>query len=374
MATNPLPTHTLSGGHGKALNQEGQVPEDRHPDASVWGVPPTPMREPLREPVRVGERETVSVVTHAVGPVVPSTALQAFASRLNDGPEDAIPERDQMILTSIVLLRLLSYTQLHRLLFADRDRSAVRHRMSALAKVGAVARWDRTRSTQVAERYALPTAATLDRALAAIKRRVAGTSSETLVTRMLPKVRRPLALETGKDPKWLQHQREVNDLVVSIAAVRNLSWASTWEAPFVTRAGIVDLPQPDYVLIEEAERVPFLTFGEHDRGSEPVERFIARKIVPYTDLVRFPEVLMEYCGVSAFRIDVSVLDVPRQQPMRRLHELLEAAARSGHPEIFRFTLAGWLAAHPARPTWFAVGQPPQSQSLSWEDHQSDAAA
>ncbi|MFZ2492850.1 MAG: hypothetical protein WA208_15315 [Thermoanaerobaculia bacterium] len=99
----------------------------------------------------------------------------------------------------------------------------------------------------------------------------------------------PLVRTPARDPKWLQLQREVNDLVISIAAARPLSWASTRDAPFVSKAGIVDLPQPDYVLIEGAAGVASeLVFGEHDRGNEAVERFIARKIVPYVDLVRFP--------------------------------------------------------------------------------------
>ncbi|MFZ2492854.1 MAG: replication-relaxation family protein [Thermoanaerobaculia bacterium] len=283
--------------------------------------------------------------------------------------DSVIPERDRSMLAALVLLRLLSYDQLHRLLFAERDRSALRHRLAALAKGGWVARWDRARTATRAERYALPTAQTLDAAIAAIRLRADGTTFGALVAQMLPKVRRPLVLAAARDPKWLQHQREVNDLVISIAAVRPLSWVSTWDAPFVSKAGIVDLPQPDYVLIEDAGGgAAELVFGEHDRGNEPIERFIARKILPYTDLLRFPEVLREFCAVDAFRVDVSVLDAPRQRPIRRLTELLEAAAASVHPELFRFTLAGWLAANPKDPTWFTPANPPQSESVAWEDH------
>lgn len=354
------PSREPADGPEQSMNQEDEPAHEARPDAIVRGVRHTRPREPEREARREAWR--------AVGPAVPDDARQAFALPWTQRPDEALPERDQTILTAVVLLRLLSYNQLHRLLFAGRDRSALRHRVNALATRGWLARWDRPRTPATSERYALPTPQTLDRALAAIRRKTDGTVHAPLVAHMLPKVRRPLSLAAANDPKWLQHQREVNDLVISIAATRRLTWASSWEAPFASKAGIVDLPQPDYVLVEEHDGGPFLTFGEHDRGNEPVDRFLTRKISAYCDLVRFPEALAEHCGIGKFRVDVSVLDVPRQRPVRRLIELLDAAASSSHPELFRFTLGGWLSAHPENPTWFSSTNPPQSESPGWDDH------
>ena len=344
-ATTPAPSN----------NHDNDTLQPAHPDAIVRGVAPEGSREPEREPLR------------AVLPVVPMDRRTPFVFPWNDAGS-TIPERDRSVLAALVLLRLLSYDQLHRLLFAERDRSALRHRLAALAKGGWIARWDRARTTTRAERYALPTAQTLDAAIAAIRLRADGTTFGALVAQMLPKVRRPLVLAAVRDPKWLQHQREVNDLVISIVATRSIAWASTWDAPFASKAGIVDLPQPDYVLVERHGGTSELVFGEHDRGNEPVDRFIARKIGPYVNLLRFPEVLREHCGTGTFRVDVSVLDARAQRPIRRLMELLDAAAASEHPQLFRFTLAGWLAAHPEDPTWFTAANPPQSESVAWDDH------
>lgn len=349
------PTRTPRPTPAPSNNHDDERCETPHPDASVRGETPEGLREPEREPLR------------AVLPAVPMDRRMPFVFPWND-TGSTIPDRDRSVLAALVLLRLLSYDQLHRLLFSERDRSALRHRLAALAKSGWIVRWDRARTATRAERYALPTAHTLDAAIAAIRLRADGTAFGALVAQMLPKVRRPLVLAAARDPKWLQHQREVNDLVISIVAVRSIAWASTWDAPFASKAGIVDLPQPDYVLVERHDRTSELVFGEHDRGNEPVERFIARKIVPYVDLVRFPEVLREHCGTDSFRVDVSVLDAPRQRPVRRLMELLDAAAGSEHPELFRFTLAGWLATHPADPTWFTGANPPRSESLAWDEH------
>ena len=349
------PTRTPRPTPAPSNNHADERCETPHPDANVRGVTPEGLREPEREPHR------------AVLPTVPMDRRTLFVFPWNDAGS-TIPERDRSVLAALVLLRLLSYDQLHRLLFAERDRSALRHRLAALAKSGWIARWDRARTATRAERYALPTAQTLDAAIAAIHLRADGTTFGALVAQMLPKVRRPLVLAAAHDPKWLQHQREVNDLVISIVAARSIAWASTWDASFASKAGIVDLPQPDYVLIERHGGTSELVFGEHDRGNEPVDRFIARKIVPYVDLVRFPEVLREQCGADTFRVDVSVLDARTQHPIRRLMELLDAAAASEHPELFRFTLAGWLAAHPEDPMWFTAANPPRSKSVSREEH------
>jgi hypothetical protein len=190
---------------------------------------------------------------------------------------------------------------------------------------------------------------------------------------MLPRSgRKPLTLGDGTIKKWLPHQREVNNLVTSIATSRGrrVLWASSWDCPFPSRAGMFTLPQPDYVLIEEREGVRRLIFGEHDRGTEPVERFIARKVELYSALARFPEACQKYFGLRSFEVHVSVIDTRTTAPIERLRLLQTAANTSAAPDIFRFTLGGWLFAYPDKAIWFASGQSPTNDSVRWQDFDS----
>jgi hypothetical protein len=128
------------------------------------------------------------------------------------------------------------------------------------------------------------------------------------------------------------------------------------------------MPQPDYVLVEEVDGVPHLVFGEHDRGHEPVDRFVARKIALYSALADFPEVCEQQFGIATFRVDVTVIDQVRRAPIARLRSLLETARSSIRPDIFRFTLGGWLYAYPDAPTWFDVSCPPAHESTGIQHH------
>jgi hypothetical protein len=187
---------------------------------------------------------------------------------------------------------------------------------------------------------------------------------------MIPRSqRRPLELASCT-PKWLPHQREVNHLVTSIATSpeRRVLWASSWDCPFPSRAGVFVLPQPDYVLVEEVDGAPRLVFGEHDRGSEPLDRFAARKVALYSALAEFPDVCEQQFGIAAFRVHVTVTDPLRRAPMVRLHALLEAARSAERPDIFRFTLGGWLHAYPAAPIWFGAGHSPETASAARAAH------
>jgi hypothetical protein len=127
------------------------------------------------------------------------------------------------------------------------------------------------------------------------------------------------------------------------------------------------LPQPDYVLIEERDGVPRMIFGEHDRGTEPVERFIARKVALYSALARFPEACQQYFGLRSFEVHVSVIDTLKRAPIERLRALQTAAGKSAAPDIFRFTLGGWLFAFPDQPIWFDSQQAPATESVRWQD-------
>jgi hypothetical protein len=124
------------------------------------------------------------------------------------------------------------------------------------------------------------------------------------------------------------------------------------------------MPQPDYVLVDEVDGVPQLVFGEHDRGHEPLDRFAARKIALYSALAEFPEVCEQQFGIATFQVDVTVIDQVRRAPIARLRSLLEAARASIRPDIFRFTLGGWLYAYPEAPTWFDMSRAPTRDSVA----------
>jgi hypothetical protein len=171
-------------------------------------------------------------------------------------------------------------------------------------------------------------------------------------------------------PKWLAHQREVNHLVTSIATApeRRIVWASSWDCPFPSRFGMFTLPQPDYVLVEDCGGMPRLLFGEHDRASEPVDRFVARKVALYSALAAFPEVCEQLFGIRSFVVHVTTIDPISQRPIARLRALMEATRTYGAPDIFRFTLGGWLFVNPAAPIWFPASGTPAMESPSWSDH------
>jgi hypothetical protein len=73
-------------------------------------------------------------------------------------------------------------------------------------------------------------------------------------------------------------------------------------------------------------------------------------------------------GIATFRVDVTVIDPLRQLPIARLRSLIDAARSSMRPDIFRFTLGGWLYAYPAAAIWFRTDNPPQSDSVARSDH------
>jgi hypothetical protein len=162
----------------------------------------------------------------------------------------------------------------------------------------------------------------------------------------------------------------VNHLVTSIRSdpMRHILWASSWDCPFPSRLGMFVLPQPDYVLVEEVDGNPRLIFGEHDRGSEPPERFLARKVKLYSALAAYPDVCAREFGIPTFQVHVSVIDPIRRAPIARLRSLLDLARSSDAAAIFRFTLGGWLFASPSQPVWFTTERPPVRDAVAWGEH------
>ena len=292
---------------------------------------------------------------------------QAPASAAPDLDVARLTARDIDVMRHLIRLRLLRYDQLHRLAFADVDRSIARRRIRHLARSGWLVTWEAPSRRGGHARYAHPSADALRALLPTL---VPDASWASLIARMVPRTqRRPLELGSSA-PKWLPHQREVNHLVTSIATApeRRILWGSSWDCPFPSRAGTFTLPQPDYVLVEEVDGAPQLVFGEHDRGSEPLDRFTARKLALYSALAEFPDVCAQQFGLPSFRVHVSVIDPLRRAPMARLRALLEAARSADRPDVFRFTLGGWLYASPAAPIWFSADRPPQCDSVASRDH------
>jgi hypothetical protein len=253
--------------------------------------------------------------------------------------------------------------------FPGTDPSFARRRIRALADQGWLTTWERPTRAGGHDRYALPTAEAIRHELASIPR---DARWSPLVDCMLPRTKRAaLHLAPGATPKWLAHQREVNHLVTRIATrpSRTILWASSWDAPFPSTLGMFTAPQPDYVLVEEgAGGAPRLVFGEHDRASEPVDRFVARKVALYTALATFPDACEQFFGVREFGVQVSVVDPLRHAPLSRLRALLEATRAHGGPDIFRFTLGGWLFGYPEAAIWCSTARAPIGDSPAWRDH------
>jgi hypothetical protein len=268
---------------------------------------------------------------------------------------------------------VLTYDQLHRLAFASSDHSITRRRIRHLARTGWLSTWEAPSLRGGHRRYAHPSA---DAIRTMLPRLAADAAWAPLIRRMVPRSqRRPLILG-DRAPKWLAHQREVNHLVTSMVTSpeRRILWASSWDCPFPSRVSMFTLPQPDYVLVEEVDGVPQLVFGEHDRGHEPLDRFVARKIALYSALAEFPEVCEQQFGIATFRVDVTAIDPLRRAPIARLRSLIDAAKSSMRPDIFRFTLGGWLYADPSAAIWFSTDGPPQSDSVACSDHAASLGA
>lgn len=317
-----------------------------------------------------GDPDAFGTVDETIGDRDGVQDLAATASQsVPNATSIALSARDEALLRHVVLLRLLTYSQIHRLLFSSTDPSFSRRRIRALTRAGWLSMWEPASPTGGHVRYAHPTQRTLRRILPAFE--TSHTPWAKIVSLMLPRTkRRPLQLTEATIPKWLAHQREVNHLVASITTApgRRILWASSWDSPFPPRLGMFAAPQPDYVIVEEVDGEPELVFGEHDRASESIDRFIARKIALYSALAKFPEACEQHFGVRRFRVQITAIDPYRRAPIQRMRELIDATRRHGGPDVYRFTLGGWLFAYPNDPIWFSTAQIPSTASVALTDH------
>jgi hypothetical protein len=283
-----------------------------------------------------------------------------------------LQSRDREAVRALVQLRVLTYNQLRALSYPSAHPSVTRRRVQQLVREGVLTVWESPARSGGHTRYALPTTSAVRAISAALVRETAAEPFAPLIRLMLPQTaKRALRLSGRTRPNWLAHQMEINTLVLRLRETTRLRWMSSWDCPFPSRLASFDLPQPDYVVIEEHAEGPRLVLGEHDRGSEPVERFVARKVLLYAALAAFPDACEHHFGVRAFTVRISVTDPVHGAPMRRLRDLLEATRRAGGAEVanlFRFTLAGWLHAFPHEPIWFDSTDELPHMSVRWQEH------
>jgi hypothetical protein len=349
------------------------TPDSNIPTASPFDDPPEDINsKDVSEQKRHADAKVI--VTHAQGvqarlldtvrdtPHPPLGVLHALP------PLTGLTHRDSTVIYLVVLFRLLTHRQLKELAFPHQNPSVVRRCASRLEAMGWVARWDAAKERGGLERYLHPTPKALAGAFGQFTASTASEPWAPLVPLMQPEKRRPLVLAPGARPKWLAHQREANSLVVRriVSGAHPVAWASTWDSPFPTSFSIVKLPQPDYVLVDTRGGVPHLVFGEHDRGTERIETFVARKVDLYASLAMFPELCEQMFGLRTFEVRVSVIDVRSQKPIARVRALADAAAPMGAPMLF--TLGGWLHAYPDQAIWFTRETLPTIDSVRREDH------
>jgi hypothetical protein len=276
--------------------------------------------------------------------------------------------RDAALLLLIVQLRVASIQQLAKVAFPNVSIVVARRRIRALQRDGWVRTWDRPVPSGGAPRYVYPTSKALRWAFLRLLELARGSAAERLVRLMIPdSTKRLVQLGDGVEPQWFAHQDEINRLVISRlhAAGERMVWASAWDCPFPDRLNGLKAPQPDYVLVTSDERaVPVLTFGEHDRATEPIARW-NEKLAAYAFARELSEDLF---GHSTFMVDVSVVDPVGRNPLRRIKAIAEAARASGCLGFVRLTLGGWLHGLAQEPIWFSEGAVPEVLSLKPGDH------
>lgn len=334
------------GARANAITHEYALPTPPHADAIATVANSLPVRDTDRD-TRATKPQGVANVEH-------------------------LSERDRFALRTLVQLRLLTYHQLRLAAYSAAHPSVTRRRVAQLAQRGLVSTWESPSRAGGHTRYAIPTPFAVRAVTATLERDTRHAPFAPLVQLMLPSTaRRALTLAAGSRPNWLTHQTEVNTLVLRLASAQRLAWISTWDCPFPSRVASFELPQPDYVYVESRVNGPQLVFGEHDRGSEPTERFIARKALAYAALAAFPDACARFFGVPTFSVQITITDPLHRTPMHRLRELLVATRSAVGPDmagLFSFTLAGWLHAAPADAIWLAAHDDVPHQSLNWQDH------
>jgi hypothetical protein len=276
--------------------------------------------------------------------------------------------RDAALLLLIVRLRIASIQQLAQAAFSSVSIVVARRRLRALQHDGWIRVWDRPVASGGAPRYVYPTAKALGWAYPRLIELTRGTAAEQLVRLMIPdSAKRLTQLESGSEPQWFAHQDEINRLVLSRLRVagHKLLWASSWDCPFPDQLNGLKAPQPDYVLVTLPDgRPPLLTFGEHDRATEPMTRWL-EKLAAYAAAREMSE---ELFGHAEFTIEVTVTDPLRRSPHRRVREILDAVRASECHRFVHVTLAGWAHAFPAGRIWFSAKNAPAHDALNPAGH------
>ncbi|MCG3193071.1 MAG: hypothetical protein DIJKHBIC_02320 [Thermoanaerobaculia bacterium] len=236
-------------------------------------------------------------------------------------------------------MRLLSLPQLQRLVFAGRHRTRLSYRLSALARQGWIRLWEEPLIRGGRPRYVVPTLAGLRFGLAQLERSQQPFRHAQLLATMLRNDRRlPIPLTDGVTPAFLNHQREVNDILISLGSSQGstVTWASSWHRPFPNSFHGLRLPQPDFVVVVAEGDERSLILGEHDRGHESLAHFAEAKITRYRDLARQAAVLKELTGFDAFTVLVTVNDALAKNSEARIEKLRRAALEGFAANLFSF--------------------------------------
>ena len=278
--------------------------------------------------------------------------------------------RDREALLCLGLFRVLSFSQFRRLVFPDRDRAVASRSLKRLLNADSVTTWDEPVVRGGSPRYILPTAAGLRWALTEL-RVSADAPIRQLVDAMLPAShRRPLTFLRGRQPPFLEHQKECTNLAAALceSSTSTVAWISTWDRPFPNAIGGVAMPQPDFVLVLKRGSSYELVFGEHDRGHESLAHFAQAKVRRYAQLAHLPVFCRDAFGFETFRVWVTVLDAAHQRPLNRLRALVDLARAGGAADLMAFSLAGWVHAFADHPLWFEGGLMPTHDALAHARH------
>jgi len=247
------------------------------------------------------------------------------------------------------MFRFLSYDQLQKLFFENRDSSALRRRLGQLDRQGWLSRWYDPIPAGGHPGYACLTPKGWQATLTAIRQEAEGQPWERLVSLMLPaSAQRRFSFTPKIVPPFLAHQREINHLLISWLQTPNTSvrWASSWDRPFPTAHRRVALPQPDYILVIERKGELVVVCGEHDRAQESLDHFKQAKVDRYALLALAPEIRQQLFGITRFEVWVTVCDPVRKNPERRLEKLRMLANGAGLESVMKFALAGTALTNP----------------------------
>jgi hypothetical protein len=349
--------------HTPFIDQRGSADEN-NPRSPLRAEPLPDAFEPVAPlpPVRDSVRDRRSRVAQGVAAGVSNPGLTTLSLR------------DRTALRQLVLFRVLTYAQLRRIAYSGVHATVARRRIRHLERAGWLMTKELPQRQGGHQRHAHPTQRTINALLAELGAAADGDVFAPLVRMMLPRSgRRRLDLGASAPPKWLAHQREVNELLTTmLTGDQRILWASSWDCPFPSRQAMFTLPQPDYVVVEEVGGVARLVFGEHDRGSD--KHFAERKVALYAALAQFPEVCEQFFGFRSFSVHVTVIDAVRQRPIARMRELMRITRAAGATNLVRFTLGGWRFAYGTNTTWFDAAHTPVSDSVRMQDHATSAGS